>query len=404
MVIKQTSISDKSNVSEISRNKWLFILTKLDLTAMVLPVIVKIWENAGLNFNKMLLLQGLFSISLVLFEIPSGSISDTFKRKYVLAAGYTFLAGACLSYSLGYTFSAFIISEILFGMGVATISGSDTSLVYDTLVKYEKEGEFKKILGRASTLSFIAALVSILLSGVIGLYSLRWPLYLLTGTFVVKIFLSMGMVEVERTKAQNARKATKDAFSTLLHSTTLVAVLLAFISYSVAQRVAFWAYQPKLFTHNFSPFYIGLVFAGMNLIAAISSSVLSKMKEKHEDLLLVIFLILELVNIFVLWITSSLLILITIMFVQIARGGRSPVIGTMIQRKAKSELRATLLSIYSAIGNMLYFITSIIFTLLDLSMKETLLVMLMFSIVIFCSFIYLVAKKNGKKGVEVIDF
>ncbi|MHA1685126.1 MAG: hypothetical protein ACTSYD_01835, partial [Candidatus Heimdallarchaeaceae archaeon] len=68
------------------------------------------------------------------------------------------------------------------------------------------------------------------------------------------------------------------------------------------------------------------------------------------------------------------------------------------------ELRATLLSIYSAIGNMLYFITSIIFTLLDLSMKETLLVMLMFSIVIFCSFIYLVAKKNGKKGVEVIDF
>ena len=130
-MLTQTSVQQNSKNQVIRKNKWLFILTKLDLTSMVVPVIVKIWESANLNFSNMLLLQGIFALSVVIFEIPSGAISDAFKRKYVLAAGYLFLAVGSLTYSLGNTFTMFAISEALFGVGLATISGSDTSLVYD---------------------------------------------------------------------------------------------------------------------------------------------------------------------------------------------------------------------------------------------------------------------------------
>lgn len=365
---------------------------------MIVPVIVKIWESANLDFSRMLLLQGIFALSVVIFEIPSGAISDAFKRKYVLAAGYAFLAIATLTYSLGETFVIFAISEALFGVGLATISGSDTSLVYDTLANYNEEKRFKDILGKASTLSFIAAMIALMIAGIMGEYSLRWPLYVLTVTFVVKVILCLMMVETERTKAKNAGRATKQAFQTLMKSKYLIAVLVAFLAYSVAQRVVFWSYQPKLFENGITPLHIGFIFAGMNLVAAVSSYLFGKLKEKHEDLMLLGFMLLEIVNTIVLWRIDSLGILSTIYLVQIARGGRAPIVGTMIQRKASSDQRATLVSIYSSIGNLIYFVASVFYTLYNVSLDNSLLSMLIMSGVLLP--IYIVLVRSNRNGIK----
>ncbi len=398
-MLTHTSVQKETKIPIIQRNKRLFILTRLDLTAIVVPVIVKIWESANLNFSNMLFLQGIFALSVVVFEIPSGAISDAFERKYVLAAGYLFLAVASLTYSIGNTFAMFGVSEVFFGIGLATISGSDSSLLYDTLANYNQEKKFKDILGKASTLSFIAAMVTLMIAGVMGEYSLRWPLYVLTGTFVVKVILCLFMVEVERSKAQSAGKATKQAFQKLLKSKFLMAVLFAFLAYSVAQRVAFWAYQPKLFDSGITPLHIGFIFAGMNLVAAGASYLFGKIKEKHEDLMLVGFMIIEIINIVVLWSIDSLGILATIYLVQISRGGRAPIVGTMIQRKASSEQRATLISIYSSLGNLLYFIASVFFTIYHVSIDNSLLSMLILSGVILIIYCLLVrSNRNGIKN------
>ncbi len=400
-MLTQTSVQELTKNQIIHKNKWLFILTKLDLTSMVVPVIVKIWESANLSFSNMLFLQGIFALSVVIFEIPSGAISDAFKRKYVLASGYLFLAIGSLTYSLGHTFIMFAISETLFGIGLATISGSDSSLVYDTLAEFKEEKQFKSILGKASTLSFIAAMITLMVAGVIGEYSLRLPLYILTGTFVVKVILCLQMVEIERIKAKNAGSATKQAFQTLFKSKYLIAVLFAFLAYSVAQRVTFWAYQPKLFEYGITPLHIGFIFAGMNLVAAGSSYLFGKINEKHEDLMLLGFMIIEIVNTIVLWKIDNLGILSTIYLVQIARGGRAPIVGTMIQRKATSEQRATLISIYSSLGNLLYFIASVFYNLYTVSLDNSLISVLVLSLVFLVIYSTLIrSNRNGIKKIK----
>jgi MFS family permease len=400
-MLTQVSVKKESRIGDIHRNKWLFIITRLDLTSMVVPVIVKIWAGANLNFSQMLFLQGIFSLSVVIFEIPSGAISDTFKRKYVIAAGYTFLALASLSYSLGRTFAVFAVSEVLFGIGLATISGSDTSLMYDTLANHNQEKQFKNILGKASTMSFLSAMIALMISGALGEYSLRWPLYILSATFAVKVVLSLFMIEAERTKAQSAGKATKKAFKTLIKSKFLIAVLISAIAYSVAQRVAFWSYQPKLFENNITTLHIGFIFAAMNLIAAGASIVFARLKEHNEDLFLLGFMIIELVNIIILWYFDSLVILSTMLLVQVARGGRAPIVGTMIQRKATSEQRATLISIYSSLGNLFYFVISLGYTLSNVSLDNALLSMLIGTIAAIILYAGLVQNnRNGQKKEE----
>lgn len=394
---KQQTQEIEKKVDVVKRNSLIFILIRLDFLAMVIPVIVKIWEGAGMNFSQMLFLQGIFALTVVLVEIPSGAISDSFKRKYVLGAGYAFIAIASVIYGLGRSFAIFAISEAIYGIGLATISGSDTGLLYDTLSIYNRENEFKKILGKSSTLTFIVAMASLPISGVIALYSLRWPLFIIAIVSGVKALLSLNLIEVDRTKAENAGKATKDALNTLFRSKFLIGVLLAVTVYSVAQRVAFWAYQPKLFDNGLNSLHIGLIFAGMNLIAAVSSWIFSRIHEQHEDIWLLGFMLLELVSISVLWYFDSLIILSMMFAVQIARGGRSPIVGTMIQRKASSSLRATIVSIYSSIGNLLYFIVSLTFTLLSVSMSTSLLSMSVFSLAIILVYSILVwSNHNGK--------
>ena len=394
------SLKTKKQINAVKRNSWIFIATRLDLTSMIVPVIVKIWESANMDFSQMLFLQGIFSLVIVLAEIPSGAISDTFQRKYVIAFGYSMLAFATIIYSIATSFGIFAIGETLFGIGLATISGSDTGLLYDTLTNNNQEERYKEILGKSATITFIVAMGSLLISGAIALRSLRWPLYILSATFIVKATLSMFMIEVERVKAVSIQKATKAAVKKLFTTKLLLGVLLAVLAASVAQRVAFWSYQPKLFQNNLTTLHVGIIFAGMNLVAAIGSTVFAKIKEKHEDFLLLGLMLIEIVNIVILWRFNSLIILTTMMIVQLSRGGRAPVVGTMIQRKASSDLRATLVSVYSSIGNLIYFIVSLIFTIYSLSIANSLLSMLVFSIVIVVFFAVLVWTNHNGNGTK----
>jgi len=43
---------------------------------LIMPIIVLFFQKNGLSMKDILLLQSVFSISIVLFEIPSGYFSD----------------------------------------------------------------------------------------------------------------------------------------------------------------------------------------------------------------------------------------------------------------------------------------------------------------------------------------
>ena len=153
-----------------------------------------------------------------------------------------------------------------------------------------------------------------------------------------------------------------------------------------------------MFEHGITPIHIGFIFAGLNLVAAGSSYLFGKLKEKHEDLMLIGFMLIEIVNTLVLWSIDNLGILATMYLVQISRGGRAPIVGTMIQRKASSNQRATLVSIYSSIGNLLYFIASVFYTLYNVSIDNSLLSMLIMSGILLPIYIVLVrSNRNGNK-------
>ncbi|MHA1865914.1 MAG: MFS transporter [Candidatus Heimdallarchaeaceae archaeon] len=371
MCSSTNELKGKEKEKLIKRNNLFFILSKLDITAMVIPVIVKVWELANLSFAQMLLLQGIFALSIMIFEIPSGAFSDMFKRKLVLVTGYSILTVACFLYFIGRSFTAYALAEALFGVGGAVISGSDVSLVYDGLIEINETERYKQILSKATTLSFLTAMISLPISGLIALHNIYTPLLIISISFGFKAVMFLFVYEPERKKAESINGATVKSIKLLIHSKFLISIFIATFSLSVFGRAVFWSYQPKLFALNISTFEIGLIFATMNLIAALSSTIMGKVKQKFELLAVYAFLVIETISYLVIWKLHSLLILTAIYALQITRGGRAPIISQMIQRKLSSDLRATFTSFISAITNLAFFIYSLLLNFYNVTIDTT---------------------------------
>lgn len=122
----------------------LVILKLMRSMSLIVPVIALFYTQHGLSLIQIMLLQSIFSVALFSLEIPTGYISDRFGRKHSIAIGYSILVVGYLAYRLGDNFITFALAEIILACGYACISGSDSALLYDTLVQWGKPEAAKK--------------------------------------------------------------------------------------------------------------------------------------------------------------------------------------------------------------------------------------------------------------------
>ena len=68
--------------NNVESNIWkLYVIKSLRWFLLVMPIIVLFFQENGLSMMEILLLQSIFSIGIILFEIPSGYFSDVMGRK-----------------------------------------------------------------------------------------------------------------------------------------------------------------------------------------------------------------------------------------------------------------------------------------------------------------------------------
>ncbi len=89
---------------------------------MVMPIIVLFYQDNGMGMHDIFILKAIYSVAIVVMEIPSGWMADIWGRKKTLILGAVLGSAGFLAYSFSYGFLAFAVAEIILGIGHSFVS------------------------------------------------------------------------------------------------------------------------------------------------------------------------------------------------------------------------------------------------------------------------------------------
>ena len=104
----------------------LYAFSFLQMTLFPMAIITLFWkDHIGLTLTQILLLQSIFSAATLVLDYPAGYVSDRLGYRCALnRAALLGIAGWGL-YTVAGSFGTVLAAEILLGMSLSCISGSD---------------------------------------------------------------------------------------------------------------------------------------------------------------------------------------------------------------------------------------------------------------------------------------
>ena len=339
----------------IKASKWLMLF---------MPIIWLFYAENGLSISDLFIIQGIYSIVIAIIEIPSGYLADIMGRKKAIVLGTFFGLIGMMVYSLSYGFNGFLIAALCLGVGQSFISGSDTALMYDSLVKLKRENEFVKLEGRIVSAGNIAEASAFVIGGLLAEVSLRTPFYFQVVIALIGFLTALFLVEPNTKEQQEDKNVWSNIWSIIQFSLITNKQLRHYLLFSAIIGAATlsmaWFSQPLFVSLGIeSAFYFGVIGAVLNLIVAVVSFYAYKIEFlfKTSNILSAI-LILIIGCYFLLGLFNSQWAILFLGVFYVARGVATPVLRDYMNRHTPSNMRATVMSLRS-------FVTRIIFSIIS---------------------------------------
>ena len=327
----------------------LYLIKTAKWFMLIMPIITLFYQENGLGMAEVLLLQGIYSIAIVVLEIPSGYFADLWGRKNTLILG-SFLGVLGFGiYSFSFSFSGFLIAELTLGIGQSFISGSDSALLYDSLKASHKESEYTKIEGRVLSIGNFAETIAAVVGGFIAEYSLRTPFIAQTFIAFIAVPASLTLVEPYREKLQGNRwkSILQTLNSTLAKNKELQSLIILTAFIGTATLSMAWFIQPYLKEIQLlSLSQIGISLAVLNLIVGLTTLIAYKVEHilgKTKSLILIILGISF--SYFGIGLIKHWSVFFILSFFYFTRGLATPILKDYINSCITSDVRATVLSI-----------------------------------------------------------
>lgn len=340
----------------IKTARWLM------LTTPYLPLFMG--EN-GIDKSSYGVLAAIHALSIIVFEIPSGYLADAIGRKKTLIFGSLLGALGYVIYSLSFSFCGFLLAMISLGIGQSLISGSDSAMLYETLMAIKKAGEYSKYEGRVIAFGSFMETVGAPLGGVLAAMSLRYPFIAQALVALVAVPAALTLVEPRGDMAAQSRSA--NVLPALKKSFLLDRKLLLLVGYSaligsgtyiMAKSIPYWYAE----TVQSSPIELGFFWSGLNLSAALFSAYAYQLERKINRFIFMAAIGFVVSFSFVGLGYSSTGWAIAILFVFYCfRGLATPILKNYINDQTTSDIRATVLSVRMF---LVYVIFAVLFPLM----------------------------------------
>ncbi len=245
------------------------------------PILALFYIASQVSLDEFAIIMSVFSLVILLFEIPSGVFADLVgKKKTLLLARFCYvLEIAGLAFFDG--FYPFLIAKIISGLGVSLDSGTSSALRFETLKKMKREKDHKKISGNIFAITNISMAFVFIIGAYLFTLHYKYPVYLSLPFIVLGFFLTFFLTEPYPVKHRlTFKKATAhfvEGIAYFFRNTSLR--ILALYSVPLATVIAITLSLSSVY---FEMIAIPLVFMG---VIAFLGSICTAYTAKKADVL-----------------------------------------------------------------------------------------------------------------------
>ncbi len=341
--------------------------------------IIFLQDERGLSLTQVGMMEAVFWVSMMLFEVPTGAIADRFGRRTSLALGGLLFTCGTVSFVLAEGFVGLAISYVIMAFSMTLYSGSGQALLFDSLRALGRTREYEKHMGRSEALMTGALLSAGLFGGPMsGLWGLQTVFLIGAGTMAGAGLIALLLREPPRTESEFATAFATDGlhggpvsaaleptsgglvhyifdgFRIVLRQRPILWIILLAGVVTVAYEMPNFFVQPFLRSHDFSPSggllngvtWSALIvpgFAAMSAGSLLAAPFVARVGERRAIPLLMCggaFLFIPLL------LFDHISILAPIAVLGGIHAAIRPIATGYINRRIRSDQRATVLSIF----------------------------------------------------------
>ncbi len=339
----------------------LYLIKTAKWFMLYMPIVVPFYESNGLSMKDIMILQAVYSIAIVVLEIPSGYLADVIGRRKTLIIGAVFGTIGFTTYSLSFGFVGFLVAEVILGIGQSCISGADSAMLYDSLLERGEEKKYSLFEGRITGLGNVAEALAGILGGLLAGITLRVPYF--AQTFVAFVALPAAITLVEPSRKVPLIKAgfleiVRIARFALFENQPLRRNILFSAITGTATLTMAWFAQPFFEYTRIEIAWFGLLWTSLNLTVAITSYTAHRIETRlgQRKSIWIIALLIPL-GYLALGRFHLPIGLIVLYLFYLVRGYATPVLKDYINRVTASHIRATVLSVRNFVIRLLFALT-----------------------------------------------
>jgi MFS family permease len=341
--------------TRLVRNLRLFYAFRLLATSyLFVPIFMLFQADRGLSFFERLALGGIYSAVIIVVEVPTGVFADRLGRRRSMMWGAVAMVASCLLATRADGFVEFAVAEGLAALSMALVSGADSAYLYDLLVAHDRAHEYPRRESAASAWHLLGSAIAFAGGGALAQVHMTLPYMVTAGVALVAAVLAALLEEDhEASEASGEQRSWFAQTLTAVDEVVRNGKLLWLVGYSAVVfalvRATIYVYQPYLAERGLSTLEIGLLFAGVNLIAALVSYRTWSLRAAFGDEKL-LWGLLAVLGISFIGLASAGAgpWMLALLFVQaVASGVYSPLTKPLLNREIRSENRAAVLSVES---------------------------------------------------------
>ncbi|AEK18991.1 major facilitator transporter [Methanococcus maripaludis X1] len=330
---------------------WITIFVTMLGIGLISPLLAIFAKSYGLSNFQIGLIFGSFALVRTIFQLPAGTLSDSYGKKVFLVGGTLLYGVTTLFYGFASGFASILIVRTFTGVFSAFVNPVAGSYIAQTAPK-SKLGEYMGLFNSAISLGFG---VGPLLGGLLAdMYGFMVPFYV--GGLLGIIASIIAYFKLEDTpKTQEKQKLSwKNLFSLeFLKMRNFSAAFIINIALTIS-RGAILAYLAiYAYDYGVSAFKIGVMLAAMNLVLAVTQKMFGRIFDEKGNRIILHGIIIGNLGMFILAMSTSFTTMfISLIISSIGASMSTPGINSIAIRDIPDKRQGEAMGLYTASINV----------------------------------------------------